>query len=474
MEVNLPPSKSIANRAIALASLARGESMLGGLSPDGLPDDVAVMLGAIRTLGVEAEYVEGGLRIFHQAAFNECSLVVHRGPARPRPRPSPDPLDVRSGRNESALRSRPSSTYCHKLDRDLVLGGASFAPSDVLNVGAAGTALRFLLPLVALHCHCPVRFKGDSRLFERPLAPLLAALAACGASWEAEDSGGLLVPAAKVPSRIDLEIDGSLSSQFASGLAMAMAGLPDGGALKWTGHAASRGYLALTRSALEAFHCPARLSEGSFVVPGGALRQASIAIPGDWSAAAPFFCAAAVLGRRVEACPLLPGDGQADRAILEILGQCGSSWAFRDASCVFDGRLERGFDADLSDCPDLAPVLAAAAAAAPGPSELRGLGGLPHKESDRLEGIRRLIAWAGGRIDELPGHAVRIRPAANTKPTEPPAPFDPKGDHRMAFAAAVASLHNGGEVSDRACVTKSFPAFWKEWRDSRLDGRRQT
>ena len=405
--VSLPPSKSIANRALALASLANGGSLLGGLSADGLPDDVAVMLGAIRALGVGAEFVDGDLR---------------------------------------------------------VVGGASFVPTDALNVGAAGTALRFLLPIVALHCHCSVRFVGDARLFERPLAPLLAALAACGASWEADDRGGLLVPPAVMPDRIDLEIDGSLSSQFASGLAMAMSGLPGGGTLKLTGHAASWSYLALTRSTLEAFHCPAHLSEGLFVVPGGALRPVSIEIPGDWSAAAPFFCAATVLGRRVEARPLRHDDGQADRAILEILGRCGSSWTFRDGSCVFDGSLERGFEADLSDCPDLAPVLAAAAVAAPSPSELRGLGGLPHKESDRLGGIRRLVAWAGGRTEEiLPGPAVRIHPAASTKPTAPPAPFDPKGDHRMAFAAAVASLLNSGEVMDKTCVTKSFPAFWENW-----------
>jgi 3-phosphoshikimate 1-carboxyvinyltransferase len=231
---------------------------------------------------------------------------------------------------------------------------------------------------------------------------------------------------------------------------------------------ASRGYLALTRSALEAFGCPARLSGGSFVVPGGVLRPADVEVPGDWSAAAPFFCAAAVLGARVEAFPLDPSDGQADRSVLDILGGCGSSWSFRGGACVFDGRLERDLDADLSDCPDLAPALAAAAAAAPGPSCLRGLGALPHKESDRLEGIARLVAWAGGRAEELPGPALAIRPrprpAAALNASGALNAFDPKGDHRMAFAAAICSLLTGGEVLDRACVAKSFPTFWEEWR----------
>jgi 3-phosphoshikimate 1-carboxyvinyltransferase len=407
----------VANRALALASLAPGESALSGLSPPGgLPGDVAAMLGALRALGAEIECAGGLLR---------------------------------------------------------VRGGAGFAPAGALDVGAAGTAPRFLLPLAALHCRAPVRFRGAGRLFERPLAPLLDALASCGASWRAgaapqgpsgtEGRGGLLTPPAEKPDRVDLEIDGGLSSQFASGMAMAAAGLPGGGAIRWAGQAASRGYLALTCSALEAFGCPARLSKGSFVVPGGALRPADVEIPGDWSAAAAFFCAAAVLGRRVEARPLGPSDGQADRAVLDVLGSCGSSWAFRGGGCVFDGRLDSGFRADLSGCPDLAPVLAAAAAAAAGPSELRGLGGLPHKESDRLEGIARLVAWAGGRAETLPGPALAIRPAPAGAP-RPPGAFDPRGDHRMAFAAAVCALRNGGEVLDGACVAKSFPGFWDEWR----------
>jgi 3-phosphoshikimate 1-carboxyvinyltransferase len=413
----------MANRALVLASLAKGESRISGLPPDGLPDDVAAMFGALRALGAGMGFADGRLRVY---------------------------------------------------------GGARFAPAGALDVGAAGTALRFLLPLAALHCKGPVRFIGAKRLFERPLAPLLDALASCGASWCAGaapqdhgsggSGGGLLVPPTEGPSRVDLEIDGSLSSQFASGLAMAAAGLPGGGAIRWAGPAASWSYLALTRSLLEAFGCPARLSEGSFVVPGGALRPADVEVPGDWSAAAPFFCAAAVLGRRVEAFPLDPSDGQADRAVLDILDECGSSWAFSGGACVFDGRLGRGVQADLSDCPDLAPALTAVAAAAPGPSELRGLGGLPHKESDRLRGIARLVAWAGGRAEERPGPALVIRPAPKAtapliaKASPPPAPFDPHGDHRMAFAAAVCALRNGGEVLDRVCVAKSFPGFWEEWR----------
>jgi 5-enolpyruvylshikimate-3-phosphate synthase len=578
MRVRLPPSKSVANRALVLAALAGGASVLRGLPddlPGGLPEDVAAMLGALRALGVGVEFsggallVRGGgalgppapghLRPRPTASASDGTTLGPSAPEQLRPRPT---APARGG----GVASRPSaSEHLRPLPTAHVRGGGvasrpsppAARPSPIfLDVGAAGTALRFLLPLAALHCNAPVGFRGARRLFERPLAPLLGALASCGATWSENDCGGVLSPPAEGPASLDLEIDGGLSSQFASGLAMAAAGLPGGGVIRWaaprsplasgaaprgpfvspqgslvpeiwprsplaseTGPrgplapgagpqgplvpetwpqgslasgtaphgplapgagsqeilasgaaprgrpapSASWGYLALTRDALEMFGCPARLSEDAFAVPGGALRPADVVIPGDWSAAAAFFCAAAVLGARVEASPLGLGDGQPDRAVLGILGECGSTWAFLGDACVFDGRLERGVHADLSGCPDLAPVLAAVAAAAPGPSLLRGLGALPHKESDRLEGVLRLVAWAGGRAERLPGPALAIHPAPAPGASGPLCPFDPMGDHRMAFAAAVASLRRGGGVADPACVAKSFPGFWGEW-----------
>jgi 3-phosphoshikimate 1-carboxyvinyltransferase len=462
LRVRLPPSKSVANRALVLAALAKGASVLRGLPEGGPPDDVAAMLGALRALGAGIEFSGGALLVRGGSAL---------GPSRPAPR-------LMLSHGGDPLGPPPSGALPPGPPR---LAGPSVAaapfglrparhPAPFLDVGAAGTALRFLLPLAALHCRAPVGFSGAERLFERPLEPLLGALASCGASWSGDGRGGVLSPPARGPASLDLEVDGGLSSQFASGLAMAAAGLPGGGTIRWAAprgplaSLASWGYLALTRDALEMFACPARLSEDSFAVPGGALRPADVEIPGDWSAAAPFFCAAAVLGGRAEASPLGQRDSQPDRAVLGILGECGSTWVFRGDACVFDGRLDRGVQADLSGCPDLAPCLAAAAVAAPGPSLLRGLGALPHKESDRLAGILRLVAWAGGRAEKLPGPALAIHPADGPPGAPGPLrPFDPQGDHRMAFAAAVASLRGGGVVADPACVAKSFPGFWEEW-----------
>jgi 3-phosphoshikimate 1-carboxyvinyltransferase len=106
-------------------------------------------------------------------------------------------------------------------------------------------------------------------------------------------------------------------------------------------------------------------------------------------------------------------------------------------------------------------VLAALAALAPGPSELRGLHTLPLKECDRLDASAELVRWLGGHAEILGNHTLRISPGT---PTPGRAPFDPRNDHRMAFAAAVGGLRRGGDLLNPGCVAKTFPRFWEVWR----------
>jgi 3-phosphoshikimate 1-carboxyvinyltransferase len=105
-------------------------------------------------------------------------------------------------------------------------------------------------------------------------------------------------------------------------------------------------------------------------------------------------------------------------------------------------------------------VLAAAAALAPGPSVLTGLQTLPLKECDRLDASADLVRWLGGRAEVEGDHTLRIWPGGEPGAR---APFDPRNDHRMAFAAAVGGLRFGGEVMDPHCVAKTFPDFWQAW-----------
>ncbi|HET8714714.1 MAG TPA: hypothetical protein VFM16_02740 [Holophagaceae bacterium] len=403
----LPGSKSATNRALLLAALAPGRSVLrGGLEAE----DTRWMRGALKDLGLGLEETP------------EAWILT--GGARPR------------------------------AQRDLW-------------VGASGTTLRFLLPWLALRAEGPVRILGSARLFERPLEPLLAPLRALGARWEPEAEGGRLHPCPEPPRSLDAEVDASRSSQFLTGLALAAAGLPEGGRLRWEA-VASPSYLDLTRHWLARFGVADRLEASAdgrhtWTLPGGCLHPVDLDLPADWSGAAAFLCAAAVTGRAVELGPLDPEDGQGDRALPDLLAAagCGFTWVPGGRLRLW-GPMTRGLQADLTDCPDLGPVLAATAALAPAPSVLTGLHTLPLKECDRLDASAELVRWLGGEATVEGDHTLRIQPAVGLPSADRP-PFDPRADHRMAFAAAVGALRTGGGLSDPGCVAKTFPTFWGAW-----------
>ena len=402
--VPIPGSKSATNRALFLAALAPGRSVLQGALD---AEDTRWMRGALEACGLPVQEVEGRLT---------------------------------------------------------VAGGTAPAPQHPLWLGASGTTLRFLLPWLALRARGPVVLEGEPRLFERPLAPLLDPLRSLGARFELRPGRLAVDPAAPPPGPVDLEVDAALSSQFLSGLAMTLAGLPAGGRLRWIS-TSSVTYLTLTEGWLARFGVTASRTDTSWTLPGGQLRGAEVRIPADWSGAAAFFAAAALTGRPITLGPWDPADPQGDRAILRILEAAGARVAERregpETWVTLAGPLHRGLQADLEDCPDLGPVLAAVAALAPGPSLLTGLHTLPLKECDRLEASAELVGWLGGSARIEGDHTLHIQPGGPPSPDRPP--FDPRNDHRMAFAAAVGGLRWGGAVKDPHCVAKTFPAFWEAW-----------
>jgi 3-phosphoshikimate 1-carboxyvinyltransferase len=400
--VRIPGSKSVTNRALLLAALAPGETWLrGGLEAE----DTRWMRQALRGLGFP--------------------LVEQGGDWR-------------------------------------VQGGRRPCASEALWLGESGTTLRFLLPWLALTAEGPLRLEGNPRLFERPLGPLLDPIQALGARWLPDATGAWLHPTPTPPRCMDLQVDARLSSQFLSGLALVAAALPETSLLTWT-EAASPSYLGLTTQWLNRFGCRADLTPGRWSIPGGALAPQHLELPGDWSGAAAFLAAAAATGRNLRLGPLDPGDAQGDRAMVPILEAAGCQARWLEAQVLeLSGGLQRGLDADLTDCPDLGPVLAALAALAPGPSELRGLHTLPLKECDRLDASAELVRWLGGQAEIIGDHTLRITPGI---PPQDRAPFDPRNDHRMAFAAALGGLRWGGLLQTPTCVAKTFPGFWEVWRE---------
>ncbi len=402
--ISVPGSKSVSNRALLLAALAPGRSRLEG--------------------GLEAEDTQ-----WMREALGHCGIPVET-----------------------------------KGTAWSVTGGSAPAPTQPLWLGASGTSLRFLLPWLALSARTPVELQGDSRLFERPLDPLLAPLEALGARITRSAAGLSLQPARTPHEPVQLRVDAALSSQFLTGLALALAGLPQGGTLTWT-ETSSPTYLELTETWLHRFGCPSRLDATHWHIPGGALRPLDTRLPGDWSGAAAFYAAAALTGRALTLGPWDARDPQGDRAILQILAHAGAQVdvhvdAAGDEHITLRGPLLRGLTADLEACPDLGPVLAAVAACAPEPSLLTGLHTLPLKECDRLDASAELVRWLGGQAEVEGDHTLRITPG---KPASPRGPFDPRHDHRMAFAAAVGALLQGGDLLHPGCVAKTFPHFWEAW-----------
>lgn len=399
--IRVPGSKSVCNRALILAAMGQGPSRLR----DGLEaDDTARMRDCLRALGFQVQETSHEWR---------------------------------------------------------VEGGAVPVPSSVLPVGASGTTLRFLIPWLAFTAQSPIRFEGDARLFERPLGGLLDALQTHGARWESLLAAGVLYPSPKPPRRLELEVDGSASSQFLTGLAQAAAALPEGGHLRWRKPPASTSYLELTVHWLSLFGCNSTLHADGWEIPGGTLGARDLVMPGDWSGAAAFLCAAAVTGCKARVSPLDPRDPQGDRAIAQILERAGCRvlWT-ADQELSVEGPLREGIHADLELCPDLGPVLAATAALAPKPSILTGLHTLPLKECDRLDASAELVRWLGGQAEVVGDHTLKIQPGPCLGAREP---FNPRRDHRMAFAAALGGLRCGGEVEDPGCVAKTLPRFWDDW-----------
>jgi 3-phosphoshikimate 1-carboxyvinyltransferase len=334
-----------------------------------------------------------------------------------------------------------------------------------LFLGNSGTGARLLLGLLATS---PGRFRidGSDRLRERPMGPLVDALTDLGAIVHARDGHLPVDVDGRVLDGGAISVSPSVSSQFVSSLLLAAPLMRTGLALEVTGELPSAPYLDLTRSAMEAFGADIESSDNrrQWRVGNRRLRATRYVVEGDWSAAAFGLAAAAVAGGTVRVGPLGPDSRQGDRAVCDVLADGGTDIRFDDGGVVASGRRTRRFDADLSDCPDMFPALAAVMAVGVPGSRLVGLDHLRHKESDRLsvmvDNLSRLGARFRGTGSTLEvvetvradsGGAVRAVSAAD--------------DHRIAMAMAVAALAAGPlSIDDPTVVAKSFPDFWSTWR----------
>ena len=416
--VKLPGSKSISNRILLLAALAQGETRIRDLLES---EDTQVMLDALRALGIACAE-EGG----------------------------------------HTLRVRGA-------------GGAFPVKKAELALGNAGTAFRPLTAVLAL-CGGDYRLSGSARMHERPIADLVSALRQLGANIEYLGKEGyppLAIHPAAIRTGGRVTVRGDVSSQFVTGLLIALPLTGIRTVLEVEGDLVSKPYVELTLNTLRRFGVEVeRRGWSMFTIPAGS-RYASpgeIFVEGDASSASYFLAAGAISGLtgggpvRVEGVGR--GSVQGDvrfASTLERMGaaiRMGENWIEAGArpEAARRGKLI-AIDADFNDIPDAAMTAAVAALFADGTSTLRNIGSWRVKETDRIAAMATELRKLGATVEEGPDY-LRITPPAGSRFT-PRASIDTYDDHRMAMCFSLAAL--GGvavRINDPRCVAKTYPEYF--------------
>jgi 3-phosphoshikimate 1-carboxyvinyltransferase len=343
------------------------------------------------------------------------------------------------------------------------VSGCTFLSTDAdIDVGNAGTVLRFVPPLAAL-ARGATRFDGDEAVRRRPIAPLISALRSLGVDV---DDGGRGAPPFVVNGTGSarggrVAVDASASSQLISALLLAGPSYGAGVEVRHIGErpVPNAPHLAMTVAMLARRGAEVEVGDDLWRVAPGRLRPLTERIEPDLSSAAPFLAAAAVTAGRVTIADWPAQSTQPGALLPELLRPFGvmSRHDGRNLVVVGPSRLS-GADIDLRRAGELTPVLAAVAALADSPSRLTGIDYLRGHETDRLAALAAQISALGGEVQELPdGLSISPRRLHGGD-------FATYDDHRMAMAGAVLGLVVPGVVlEDVAATSKTFPDFAELW-----------
>lgn len=312
----------------------------------------------------------------------------------------------------------------------------------VLDCGESGSTLRFLIPL-ALALEGGGKFTGRGRLMERPQEPYFQIFDKQGIFHEL-DSGVLTIEGVLHPG--EYRLPGNVSSQFFTGLLMALPLLDAPSMITSTTKLESASYVTMTMGVMERAGVPVRYAKkiNSFGVAPSVYQPFDVTVEADWSQAA-FWYAALSLGNSVQIRGLDIRSYQGDKV---IASHAKTLSAHGDA------------EIDLSDCPDLLPPLAVMAAVRRGDTRFKNAARLRLKESDRLTTVHRMLTSLGCPAEEGPDSLTVHGVSALTGGT-----VDGANDHRIVMAAAVAATRcvNSVTILGAEAVKKSYPSFWKDY-----------
>lgn len=393
--IRIPASKSDAQRAYLAAALANGVSILRGF---GNSEDEQAMLAAIKSLG--------------------ANILV-----------SGDELHI--------------------------TGITTFPKKMTVDAGESGLGIRLLTPVCAAHSgHFSMEGKGS--LTSRPMQFFDEVLPQFGAKCSSR-SGYLPLQVSGPLQGGNATVNGALSSQFISGLLMALP-LAAGNSTLKVEQLNSRPYVNMTLKTLTAFGIRITESNSTFYITGNQQYQSTdYTIDADWSSAG-YWLVAGALGHNVKLIGLNSNSLQADKALLGFLETAGCKVVETASGITVDGSNKQPFSVDATDCPDLFPTLAVLAASCEGISEITGVLRLEHKESHRGLTLQSEFEKLGVRIN-LDGDNMRIHGTSRIASGNVMAHHD----HRIAMSLAIAATIAEGPVTiDQAeAVGKSYTDFWK-------------
>jgi 3-phosphoshikimate 1-carboxyvinyltransferase len=402
--VRVPGSKSVTNRALVVAALAEGTSGLEGAL---LADDTEAMLDCLGRLGVPTEVDRA-----------DPSVTVHG------------------------------------------LGGRVVAPPTTLDARLSGTTARFMMPVLALSDESH-RLDGAPPLRARPMHDLVVGLRALGAEVIEEGEPGHLPVVVTGPVTATAEgvlrVRGDVSSQFLSGLLLAAPAMPEGLTVAVDGPLVSVPYVEMTLAVMRDFGVAVtRPSALAFTVPPARYRARRLVVEPDASAASYLFAAAAITGGRVRVEGLSAASLQGDVGFVDVLEAMGAEVRREpDAIEVRGTGTLRGVDVDLRDLSDTAQTLAVTAVFAEGPTEVRGVGFIRGKETDRIAAVITELGRCGIRAEET-GDGFVVHPGVPAA-----AVVQTYDDHRMAMSFALLGLRVPGiAIADPGCVAKTFPEYF--------------
>ncbi|CUS48927.1 MAG: 3-phosphoshikimate 1-carboxyvinyltransferase AroA [Idiomarinaceae bacterium HL-53] len=407
--VQLPGSKSISNRALLLAALAKGPTRLSNVL---LSDDTRRMLTALSALGVRVQ--------------QQGTDIIVEG---------------QGGR------------FCY--EGELL----------VLDLGNAGTAMR---PLTAILAGSQGQFllTGEARMFERPIGPLVATLKQLGADIAFEQAEGY--PPLKIHGKNlrggTCQLDGSLSSQYISALLMLLPLLDGNTELELTGQLVSWPYVEITLAMMKQFGIVGiEVQERKVIVPGNQsyLSPEHYHVESDASSASYFLAAAAMSEGRVTVEGVGKASLQGDIHFADVLEQMGAKVSYGKQTITVVGNSNglKGGDFDLNHIPDAAMTIAVAAVFAKEPTTIRNIGNWRIKETDRLFAMATELRKVGCVIVEGEDF-ISIEPPEHHRFAE----IETYNDHRMAMCFSLLALREPGIcILDPSCCSKTYPQYFEDF-----------